>query len=182
MVLPTFESDGSKLIPLTQGKFAIVDADDYDRLAKYKWYWQQEGNTFYAFRRRGRRRKRVRMHRQVLNVPRGMIVDHIDGNGLNNRKSNLRLCTIAQNACNRRPTIKRLSIYKGISWHKRNKKWDVRICKSGKKTFLGCFENQTEAALAYDRNAERLFGEFAYLNFPQLAEFRKFARKIIFSA
>jgi hypothetical protein len=109
------------------------------------------------------------MHRQIMNAPEGLLVDHIDGNGLNNQKNNLRLCSSAQNARNRRPTSKPYSKYKGVSWHKRNKKWEVRIAKSGKSTYLGTFEDELEAALAYDRKAEELFGEFAYLNFPQQA-------------
>jgi hypothetical protein len=183
LILPTLESDGAKLIPLTQGKFAIVDADDYDRLAKRKWRCKQAGNTFYAyaFRRNANKLAMLLMHRQITDAPKGMFVDHRDGNGLNNRKSNLRLCTPAQNAHNRCPSFNRRSIYKGISWHKQIKKWAVRICKSGGRFHLGCFDDPTDAALAYDRKAEQLFGEFAYLNFPQLAEFRNFARKIIFA-
>ena len=109
------------------------------------------------------------MHRQILEAPKGVWVDHIDGNGLNNRKSNLRLCSATENACNRRPVPNCHSRYKGVSWHKRQKKWAVRIAKRGKGIHLGSFDDEIEAAVAYDRKAEVLFGEFAYLNFPDLA-------------
>jgi len=177
---PQPDSDDVRFIPLTQGKFAIVDADDYARLANYKWYSRRDGNTFYAFRRDGH--EKVSMHRMIMGAPKGLLVDHIDYNGLNNRKSNLRLCTRAQNARHRRPVPNCYSRYKGVTWDKRCNKWYASICKSGKGTFLGCFDNQMDAAVAYDRKAERLFGEFAYLNFPQLTEFRRVLRKIIFAA
>ena len=106
------------------------------------------------------------MHRAILNAPKGLLVDHIDGNGLNNRKSNLRLCTFAQNAHNSRPRRNSSSRYKGVCWHKLKKKWTVSIYKGGKRTYLGYYDDEIEAALAYDRKAEELFGEFAYLNFP----------------
>lgn len=178
---PPPQSDGARFIPLTQGKFAIVDAEDYDLLAKYKWYCQRSGNRFYALRRNPQRQTRTTMHRQILHAPEGLFVDHIDGDGLNNRKSNLRLCSAAQNAWNRRPDRHCYSGYKGVTWSKNHKKWHAHITKAGKGMYLGHFDDQLEAALAYDRKAEQLFREFAYLNFPLLVEFRKFARKIIFS-
>ena len=176
---PTSKDDGARLIPLTQGRFAIVDAADYERLAKYKWCAYRNNNSFYACR--GFHFKKVCMHRQILHAPSGMLVDHIDRNGLNNRKSNLRVCTAAQNCCNRGPNRNGSSKYKGVYWHKRNKKWLVGISAPQKRLFLGSFVDQLEAAIAYDRKAEVLFGEFAYLNFPDLPEFRKQLRKIIFN-
>jgi hypothetical protein len=181
LILPTLESDGAKLIPLTQGKFAIVDAEDYDWLVQYKWHCQRADNRFYAVRRQHGKEARIPMHRQIMHASKGQLVDHIDGNGLNNRKSNLRFCSAAQNAWNRRPDRCCYSRYKGITWSKNHKKWHAHITKSGRSMYLGHFDDQAEAAIAYDRKAEQLFGQFAYLNFPQLAEFRKFARKIIFA-
>jgi len=178
--VPLSDVGGAKYIPLTQGKFAIIDADDYERLARYKWYCHRSRNKFYAYRNKNR--KAISMHREVLRAPKDLLIDHVDGNSLNNRKNNLRLCTYAQNAHNRQPKSASRSKYKGLSWHRRNKKWEVSIIKSARKIFVGSFDNETEAAVAYDRKAEQLFGEFAYLNFLQLAEFRKFARKIIFAA
>ena len=109
------------------------------------------------------------MHRLILNAPQNKLVDHVDGNGLNNRKTNLRLCNYTQNAWNRRPAAGGHSKYKGVTWNNNSKGWYVRICKDYKSIYLGCFDNEIEAALAYDHKAEELFGEFAYLNFPESA-------------
>jgi len=109
----------------------------------------------------------IAMHREIIRAPEGLLVDHIDGNGLNNRKSNLRLCTHSQNTYNRRPNRNCSSRYKGISFHKMSKKWEVAICCKGKREHLGRFDDEVKAALAYDRKAKQLFGEFAYLNFPK---------------
>lgn len=161
---PSSESDGTRLIPLTQGKFAIADADDYEDLNKYKWcVLKSHNNKFYAVRRKNN--KTIIMHRQIMNAPAGLVVDHIDGNSLNNRKSNLRICTQAQNIHNSRPRRNRSSKYKGVFWDKVNKKWSASIRKGDKRIYLGGFDDEIEAALAYDRKAEELFGEFAYLNF-----------------
>jgi hypothetical protein len=164
---PPPSGDGAKLIPLTQGKFAIVDAEDYERLSKYKWSCQKDRNNYYASRANGNRR--ISMHREIMKAPKGLQVDHIDGDGLNNRKSNLRLCTHAENVHNSRPMRNGSSQYKGVCWHKCKKKWCVSISKSGERTYLGRFEDEIEAAMAYDRKAEELFGEFAYLNFAKLS-------------
>jgi len=177
---PSPDDSGVRLIPLTQGKFAIVDADDYERLAKYKWHAYKNGSTYYASRTSAN--KKIIMHREIMQAPKGLLVDHIEGNGLNNRKSNLRLCTRVQNARNKRPKHNGSSRYKGVYWHISYRKWAANIRCNGKQKYLGRFDDEIEAAVAYDRKAELLFGEFAYLNFPQLTEFRKFARKIIFAA
>jgi len=173
---PPPQGDGAKLIPLTQGKFAIVDAEDYNRLAKYKWSCQKDRNNYYASRANGN--TRIFMHREIMKAPKGLQVDHINRNGLNNRKSNLRLCTHAENVHNSRPMRNGSSQYKGVCWHKCKKKWCVSISKSGKRTYLGHFDDEMEAGVAYDRKAEELFGEFAYLNFPQLKDFRKHLKNL----
>jgi len=156
-----------KLIPLTHGKFAIVDAEDYQYLVKYKWYISQDGNNFYAyaFLSKGNKKIKVFMHRMIMNAPKGLFIDHIDGNGLNNRRSNLRPCTPAQNVQNSRPRCNASSKYKGVFWNKTNKKWNATIHKGDNRIYLGGFDDEIEAALAYDRKAKELFGEFAYLNF-----------------
>lgn len=157
-----------RYIALTQGLFATVDVDDYERLAKYRWYFYQDGNTFYAFRREGKRARKIIMHREIMDAPKGLVVDHRDGDGLNNRKSNLRVCTQAQNACNRRPRWDGTSVYKGVSWYKPSKKWEAKITYKGKCTYLGRFDDEIEAAKVYDAKAKELFEEFAYLNFGDL--------------
>ena len=174
------EMEGARYIPLTQGKFAIVDAEDYPRLARHKWAVSQSRYNFYACR--WIHGKKISMHRLILNAPHGMLVDHIDGNGLNNRKANLRLCTITQNNRNSRPYRNATSKYKGVCWEKACRKWYAKIKPNRKTISLGLFTDQIEAAVAYDRKAEVLFGEFAYLNFPQLVEFRRHVERMIYSA
>lgn len=159
-------AEGAKLIPLTQDKFAIVDAEDYDRLCKNKWHASKEGQTYYAKRKRSY--KRISMHRVILSAPPGLEVDHINHNGLDNRKSNLRLCTHAENNRNRRPCTRpnQGSKYKGVSFIKKANLFVAAIRCNGKYYHLGRFKNETDAAKAYDKKAKELFGEFSYLNFP----------------
>jgi len=173
------DDPNARYIPLTLGRFAIVDAEDYEELAQWKWFFSPRAKTGYAGSYQSRCKKKVWMHRQIMKAPKGLYVDHIDGNGLNNRKSNLRLCTPAQNSQNAGPRANCYSRYKGVTWHKTNKKWEPKIMANGKKYNLGSFKNETDAAVAYDRRAEILHAEFAYLNFPELAEFRKHARNLI---
>ncbi len=154
-------------IPLTRGNFATVDAEDYYRLAKFNWYTTTGAKTFYAARKCNG--KAVMMHREIMNAPDHLVVDHIDRNGLNNCKANLRLCTISQNLCNTVSTKGSSSKYKGVSWHKREKNWVASIQFNGKIYHLGYFENEIDAAKAYDKKASQLHGEFACLNFPPVA-------------
>ena len=154
-----------RFIELTWGKYAIVDAEDYDRLNSYKWCAVKEGCSWYAktFRRDG---FPLPMHRLITDAPKGLFVDHINHNGLDNRKQNLRLCTRAQNNLNQRPYGK-TSRYKGVSRYKRTNRYIAAICYQGKRFHLGYFKDEIDAAKAYDKKARELFGEFAYLNFPQ---------------
>jgi hypothetical protein len=108
------------------------------------------------------------MHRQITGAAAGLVVDHIDNDGLNNRRSNLRICTIKQNSRNSR-SPGGASRYKGVSRDKRHKKWRVKIICNGKRISVGYFANEIKAALAYDEHAKELFGEYAYLNFPDAA-------------
>ena len=157
-------AEGAKLIPLTQGQFAIVDPEDYDKLSQFKWTAAKSPNTFYAVRSvRGRQ---IRMHRLITNAPKGLVVDHINHNGLDNRKQNLRLCTRSENARNQRPQANCSSKYKGVCWHKNQKKWLARVHSNGVTYHLGSFKSQIAAAKAYDKKAKQLFGEYAHLNFP----------------
>lgn len=159
-------------IPLTQGKYAIVDPDDYERLSRHKWYAMQCRNTCYAGRnsKTGKDGKRIyiKMHREVLKPPQGFVVDHINRNGLDNRNANLRLATRAQNSLNR-PYIKRPnspSKYKGVTWHKAQRKWAVQICYNGIHKNVGYFHDEIEAGKAYDKAAKKHHKDFAVLNFP----------------
>ena len=169
-------AEGARLIPLTQDKFAIVDAEDYDRLREYKWYAKNGGNTYYAARAERVFKdgkfigvRQILMHRFIMNAPRRLVVDHINHNGLDNRRENLRLCTRLQNSRNRLPSRGGTSKYKGVTRSKRRKKFMAEIRVNQKKQYLGYFDSEIEAAKAYDKKAKELFGEFAYLNFPDLA-------------
>ncbi len=161
---PVPTQKGIKHIPLTKGKFAIVDEKDYERLSRYRWHAICIRGHWYARRYAGR--GAIMMHREIMDAPQDKCVDHVDGNGLNNRRCNLRLCTQQQNMQNRRPLL-RTSKFKGVSYYKSTEKWHAEITYWGKKTYIGSFDDEIEAAKAYDRKAIELFGEFAYLNFPE---------------
>jgi hypothetical protein len=166
---PSPPADGSFFyIPLTQGQHAMVDAEDYERVSRCKWCLSRSSNQLYAPRRcRG---KTIRMHQFIMNPPKGMVVDHIDGNGLNNRRDNLRICTSRQNAWNhkRRKEADASSQYIGVYPCQRPPdKWYVKIQCNGDGTYLGPFDTAIEAARARDRKAIELFGEYARLNFPR---------------
>lgn len=155
-----------KLIPLHgvngKGKFAQVDDEDYDFLMQWKWYgtYQRTSTNYYVTR--NSTKGASRMHILLIGKKEGLIIDHIDGNGLNNQKSNLRHCTITQNAHNRKNRRNSKSKYKGVS--KYGKKWAARIMFNKKPIQIGTFEIEEDAALAYNKYAKKLFGEFAQLN------------------
>lgn len=158
-------------IPLTKGKFAIVDPEDFDRLSIYKWFASKNGSTFYAKRhtRTGEHAKTtsVCMHREIMNAPDNLVVDHINYNGLDNRKANLRLATRRQNSLHVIRTMNPgSSKYKGVSWHTYKKRWGAQITYNGKTTFLGYFKDEIQAAKVYDKAARIYHAEFAALNFP----------------
>lgn len=162
-----------KRISLTQGQFALIDDSDFESLNRFKWQALKVKNTFYAARTCscifGGKRHTIRMHRQLMSTPFGTETDHRDHNGLNNQRSNLRICTRSQNQHNYQhdPKKKFSSRFKGVGWYKKYKKWQARICQNDKLIYLGYFDNEIEAAKAYDRKAIELFGDFAYLNFER---------------
>jgi hypothetical protein len=152
-----------KKIPLTQGQVAIVDDSDYELLSQHKWYAHKSGKTFYA--ERFFQKKTYSMHRIIMKVPSEKEVDHKNGNGLDNRKDNLRLCTRAENCRNKRSTNKS-SRYLGVSWNAKDKRFRAQTEKDGIRYYLGQFMNEEDAAKTYDAKVNELFGSFARLNFP----------------
>jgi hypothetical protein len=170
----------TKIIPLTQGKFAIVDAEDYNWLSRHKWCAARSRDTFYTHR--GSKGRLISMHRSIMRAPKGLMCDHRNHNGLDNRKSNLRLCTSAQNQYNKRPKKGCSSKYKGVILREDRRRWRAKICFNRKRIHLGDFADAIKAALAYDDKAIELFGEFAYLNFPERIELRNWIRKLIWAA
>ena len=171
-----------KLIPLGGkygiGKFALVDDEDYDYLMQWKWQgkkWKND-NTIYAARTVHKSKKFnitkdswTSIHRTVMKCTPfdGVIIDHKDGNGLNNQKNNLRFCTQTQNQRNRKCKKQKSSLYKGVSYRSDNDQWRAYICVDTKTINLGQFKKQEDAAMAYDLAAKKYFGEFANLNFRQ---------------
>ncbi len=160
-----------KFIPLTKGQFAIVDAEDFEALNKFKWYYRPgQRKDGYAVRsiwldwRKGKLLT-FRLHREIIGAKAGELVDHINGDTLDCRKSNLRICSHAQNMKNQAKRVTNLSGYKGVTWNKRFKKFQARIGSNGKYRSLGYYMDPKEAALAYDNAAEKYHGEFARKNF-----------------
>ena len=158
-------------IPLSKGKYAIVDPDDYCWLSAYKWHVRRCGQQFYAyrtFRTKDRKKRAVVMHREIMKASDGVIIDHANRNGLDNRRANLREATPAQNAWNRGKCKKRCkgSKFKGVFKCVGRTGWQGRIKVEGKSIFVGYFKSEIEAAKAYDAAAKKHHGEFAALNFP----------------
>ena len=152
-----------KQIELTQGKFAIVDDDDYQELNKFNWHFHQG----YASRNVtiSGKQKTQRMHRFVTNCPDGFDVDHENHDTLDNRKSNLRVCSNSENGRNQKVrTYSKSSVYKGVNFNKKTGKWVARIKLNYKDKYLGLFTNEIDAAIAYNVAAIEMFGEFALLN------------------
>lgn len=158
-------------IPLTQGAVALVDEEDAAHLLGFKWLLYRPGHgRRYAGRRVAKSHDHgalMAMHRVILAAPQGFDVDHIDGDGLNNTRANLRIATRSQNMANipKRPGCS--SQFKGVSWNKRSGRWVANIGHNNRVVYLGGFTSELQAALAYDRAARDLFGEFARLNFAQ---------------
>ncbi len=158
----------AKEIVLTQGKVALVDDEDYEELNKHKWCTQNIGHNFYAVRgiKANRKKKQLYMHREILKLKTNdSNVDHIDSDGLNNQRNNLRIATYSQNGMNQNKCkTNSSSKFKGVTWCKTYNKWLVRIYVNKKKYYLGYFNDEEEAAQAYNEAALEFFGEFARIN------------------
>jgi hypothetical protein len=156
-----------RTIPLTRGLVALVDAEDYERLARHRWHAEEpKPGVYYAARREGA--TLIYMHRETLGLD-VTVVDHRNGNGLDNRRANLRLATVSLNNCNARKRATARAPFKGVDWHRGA--WRVRITPpGGRQITLGHFVDVLEAALVYDAAARRLFGPFARVNLPYAGE------------
>jgi hypothetical protein len=157
-------------IYLGEGQFTILDQEDYYKLSKFRWYIKGSFGKFYAARNYkydSRQTKTVSMHREIMNAPRGLLVDHRNRDGLDNRRENLRLATYSQNNCNKAKRKNTSSRFIGVCFNKLNKRWGVNIKPQGKRIFLGYFDNEIDAARAYDEAAKKYHGEFARLNLPE---------------
>ena len=157
----------SALIPLTKGQFAVVDDADYERVNAISWYAQKHGRTYYAVANSATvngKRHSILMHRFLLVVPEGYETDHIDGDGLNNCRSNLRAVTHAENSRHRLLNCNNKTGFYGVSWHGARGKYQATIRIDGKQRHLGLFSDPVEAAAARDKAAREHYKDFGRLN------------------
>lgn len=160
-----------KEIQLTQGQVAIVDDEDVEKVSRMRWHAQRSRGKWYAgsnCRQADGSYRYCSMHRIVLDAEKGQEIDHIDGNALNNTRANLRFVTHQQNVFNRGTSRRDKAGYKGISMDKRTGEWKARIAPNGTQIYLGRYPTQEEAAIAYDSAAREYYGEFAWVNFPDI--------------
>lgn len=144
-----------KYIKLTQNKRAIVDNIDYDNLSKYKWFYHNRGNVYTGYARKSN----GFMHRIIMDCPKGSVIDHVNGNGLDNRRSNLRICTQSENMMNRGVTRKSKSGYKGV-FDTRRRGFIAVIKYKGKLIYLGQSRDPKVLSRIYNKKAKELFGKF----------------------
>ncbi len=155
-------------IELTQNKFAEIDETDHKLISQFKWCLSAKR---YALTYNSKTKKLLLMHRLIMQTPKGLETDHINGNKLDNRRNNLRIVTRSQNALNvpNKKVKGRTSKYKNVSWTKRDKKWLVHVqAKQYKAIFIGYFEKERHAALAADLWNKDIHGDFAKLNFNSI--------------
>jgi hypothetical protein len=156
-------------IHLTDGMFAMVDPQDFYHLNHFDWVADGKCNKIYAIRHllsADEKAKIVRMHRYIMRAPAELLVDHRNNNGIDNRRANLRFATTSQNGCNIRKRKNTSSRFMGVHFNKSRGLWSSNIRHQRKRTWLGCFDNEEDAAKAYDAAAKKYHGEFARLNFP----------------
>ncbi len=151
-------------IELQNGHEAIIDRADLMLVKNYHWYAKKDANTYYVRASIGKGKK-VLLHRYLLNPPKDLVVDHINGNGLDNRRKNLRFATHQENSFNKRKHKRATSHYKGVSWDSSRLKWKAQIGFNKKRIHIGRFDTEIAAAMAYNEKAIELFGaDFAHLN------------------
>lgn len=142
--------------------YAIVEDADFGFLSRF--YWHMNGRYAERNIKGGKKQVKIKMHRAIMNAPKGMEVDHINGNPLDNRRENLRICTHAENTRNKVRKNNSSSGFKGVVFHKQTNKWQAQIRTNNKTLYLGLFANKKEAACTYNEKAKVYFGEFARLN------------------
>lgn len=160
-----------KELRLTKGYVAVVDDEDYSLVAGDRWYAHVKTRSDGTMRVYAKRRIKTlvgwsmqSLHRVIMDAPDGIQVDHINGKGLDNRRSNLRMCSHAENQHNRRPQTGCTSKFKGVYWNKAGAKWMARIGVNGKQKHLGSFTSEQDAAQAYNLAAAVHYGEYGRLN------------------
>ena len=164
-----------------QGKYkdlyAKVEDKHFDLLSRQKWYAKKQSNNFYAvtyvrtnikFSDKKWKFCGIKMHQLIMPSRPNLVIDHIDGDGLNNQESNLRYASWEHNGHNKKKSVGTSSIYKGVHFHKLCHKWLVKITVRKKQLYLGLYADEKEAAIQYDNAAKKYFGEYARINFPQL--------------
>ena len=160
-----------KKIPLTRGKYALVDNEDFEYLNQWKWHTTKLG---YAIRTDSKgivggkpKNSVVYMHRVIMDTPKGFVTDHINSNKLDNRKKNLQVCKQGMNVAKKSNQSNNTSGYRGVTFNKRKGKWMARFTLGNKTWFLGYHLNPEYAAKLYDKTASRELGRFAVLNFKE---------------
>jgi hypothetical protein len=153
-----------KEIPLSQGKVALVDDEDFEELSRYKWFARCDHGIWYALRNMSKTlapARQNRMHNQILGrPPKGFEIDHHDGNGLDNRRANLRVATRSQNNANGKLSRRNTSGIKGVFWKKSRRKWEAKIGINCRLIHLGMFADKEEAIRVRRAAAQAIFGEF----------------------
>lgn len=152
-----------KEIPLTRGMVAIVDDDDFERINKHKWYACKKGKQSIRWYAR-RNSRAVYMHNEIMTPPHGMEIDHINGNTLDNRKSNLRPVTRYQNSLNTAVRSDSVTGVKGVGWHSRRQQYRARITVNGNKMNLGWFNSLVDAITARKDAEQKHHGDFRRKN------------------
>jgi hypothetical protein len=152
---------------LAKDKSSVIDSESWELVSLFPWWAINSSGRLYAI---SYQRPAILMHRLLLDCPDDLFVDHKNGDGLDNRMQNLRICTHAENMRNRKRCSNCSSRFKGVHWDSHEKKWRAKIGLDGRYVRLGRFNSETQAALAYDKAARQFHGEFARVNFPLNSE------------